>query len=129
MRGLRHCTGQLYEGSFVMVSTDAEHEATARVSPRRDCIEQSLRHPNKLRVADRMYSGSPFRTRDDIQLANRIALSVFRHNIDRTVLLLGECAETAVDDNIEAIAHIIRPPEHMSSIDLHPIQGAIDMKY
>jgi hypothetical protein len=97
-----------------------------RCVPGRDGIEQSLRHPNELRISDGMDGASPRRTSDDIELANSVTLAILAD--DRNFgLLIRDCSQTSVDDDVEAVADILRAPQDLPGVDLHPIQRGIDV--
>lgn len=90
-------------------------------SPRRDGVEQRLRHPNELCITDSMHSIPTRGTCDDIEFSNCIALSILSDDVHTAAILLRYSSNTTIDDDVEAVAGIFRAPENLASVDLNPV--------
>lgn len=111
------------------VSTGERQRNTGSIhSPGRNGIEQRLWHSNELRVTNRMYRIPARGARDDIKLPNGVSLTIFSRDSDRAALFLSDSTKTSVDDNVETVAIVLRSPQHLSCIDLDPIECAIDVE-
>lgn len=49
-------------------------------------------------------------TRDNVDLASRVALTVFCLNVHLALLLLSDGTKTAVDDDVEAVTDVACSP-------------------
>lgn len=90
-------------------------------SPRRDGVEQCLRHPNKLCITDSMHSIPTRGTCDDIEFSDCIALSILSNDVDTAAIFLGYGSNTTIDDDVEAVAGILWAPENLAGVDLNPV--------
>lgn len=65
-----------------------------------------------------MKGARSIRARNNIQLSNSIALTIFS---DNAAIFVSESSQAAVDDDIETVAGVSGSPEDLAGVDLHPI--------
>lgn len=96
---------------------------------RGDSVEQGLRHTYEFRVSNGVYGVPPGRAGDDVEFTNGVPLSVLSKNGDTAAFFFRYGTQTAVDDDVEAVADVVRTPEHLPGVDLYPIERTIDMEH
>src|ERR1700735_4993179 len=65
---------------------------------------------------------------DDVQLPHSITLTVFSCDFDTPYLLLGDSSESTIDYNVKAVADILRTPQYLTCVNLHPIQRCVNLQ-
>ena len=98
------------------------------VLPRGNGVEKGTRHPNKLCISDRMEGTASGGTRNHVQLANSVTLTIFCNNINAATFFIVNGSQTTINDDIETVAGITRAPEYLTCIHLNPVQGAINVE-
>ena len=73
-----------------------------------------------------MHRISARRTGDHVQLPDGIALSVLCNDGD-TVLAFRDSSQAPIDDDVEAVASLVWTPKYLAGINLHPVEGRIDV--
>ncbi len=98
-------------------------------APSGDGVEERLRHSDQFGVTNSMYSSTTRRARNNIDFSNCITLTIFAYDGYSPIFSLRYCTKSTIDNDIEAVAGLFRPPEYLAGVNLHPVQRCIDMKH